>query len=1128
MKKNTIIKSVDYKTDHFIRLMKTCLLFFICSTTFLFAETNYSQTTKLSINLGNASIEKILQEIEKNSEFIFFYKQDVPVHTATSINCTGETLEQILDKILVPNNMSYKINNRQVIITKNETSGTRNNSAKTITQQNPVISGVVIDSNNESLIGVSVMIKGTTIGTLTDIDGKFSISADEGATLEFSYVGYNKKSVIVGKERNIRVTLAEDVRMMEEVVVVGYGIQKKVNVIGSVAQIGSEKLENRTVPLLSNALAGQMTGVTVIQRSGKPGDSPGEIRVRGVGSIEATPDALVLVDGAPGSINDVKPEDVQSISVLKDAATAAIYGARAANGVILITTKTGTEGKVKVSYNGYAGFTKPTALPDMVDSWEYATLYNEAVGSQSYSAEAIQKYKDGSDRDNYPNSNFLKDIFSRNGFQTGHDISISGGAKTTQYYLTLGYLDQNGIIEKNEYSRFDVRLNLSTELASNLKLSTWLAGYSSQRDEPAIPGGKDVSGMGGMVLNAVRYPAVFAGQLSNGDYGTGPEQNGTPIAWLNSSSFWENPVFKVTTRMRLDYTPLKELQLSAIVGYNHLGEGSKLFRSTMRLNDTRTMGPSFLEQEEKKTIYQTAQFLADYNKTIGKHDFSALIGYSFEEESYRNLKASRDKFPVNDLPYMDVGSADNQKSSGAGNDWAIQSVFGRFKYSYQQKYLAEATVRYDGSSRFPESKKYATFPSVALGWRISEEAFFKENVSFIHNLKLKTSWGKLGNQNIGNYPYQNTYKLDAGYVIGGQISQGGQISSLKDPNLHWEETRTTDGGIEIGFFQNGLLDINVNYFYRKTQDLLYKPSANVSKVLGLTVDYANTGSLENKGWEFELSHRNKIGDFSYNIGGNLSIIQNKLLDLGLGNVTQKNGMIGNGSDLFVGYPLQAYYGYKTDGMFIDQADIDAWYDQSAVFSKPKPGDLRYQDISGENGADGKVDPNYDKVYLGSRIPKYTFSFNLGAEYKGIDISAQFYGVAEVKGRLESYAGYALFGEGNIQRWQAEGRWDPANPQRYNEYPRLEVLAQTGSANTVLSDFWIIDASYVRLKNVQLGYTLPQKWMQKLKISSIRVYTNMENPYCWNSYRKGWDPEVNTGGDYYPLLSTYTFGLNLRF
>jgi TonB-linked SusC/RagA family outer membrane protein len=403
-----------------------------------------------------------------------------------------------------------------------------------------------------------------------------------------------------------------------------------------------------------------------------------------------------------------------------------------------------------------------------------------------------------------------------------------------------------------------------------------------------------------------------------------------------------------------------------------------------------------------------------------------------------------------------------------------------------------------------------------------------ESLDWISNLKLKVSWGRLGNQNIGNYPYQSVYELGQNFPFGESFSQGAAIKTATDPTIKWEETETIDGGFE-SIFWNGLLSFNVSYFYRKTYDILYKPSGSVSSILGLEISEMNTGKLKNQGWEFEIGHRNKIGEVSYNVNANLTVIKNKLLTLGVGNVEQLNGMVGNGSNLFIGQPIQMYYGYLTDGVFLDQADIDAWYDQSKVTPKPQPGDIRYKDISGPDGVpDGVIDPNYDRVPLGSRIPKFTFGLNLGAEYKGFDISVLIQGVAGVKGLLENYAGYAFRQNGNVQVWQAEGRFDPANPTRYPAYPRLEELSNTIGPNIQTSDFWILDASYIRLKNIQLGYSLPKKLMQAAKLGGLRIYVQAENPLTWNKYRKGWDPEINTGGQYYPILATYTFGVNFNF
>ena len=995
------------------------------------------------------------------------------------------------------------------------------------------IKGTIFDNNNSPIIGANVIIKGSTTGTITDLNGNFSLDVPTGSTLQISYIGYLTKDISIDNRTNYNIQLVEDSQALDEVVVVGYGTEKKVNVIGSISLIHSDKLENRSTPQLSNALTGQMAGVTVIQRSGQPGQSGGEVRVRGVGSFGGESnksDALVLIDGIPGKLNDVNTEDVESISVLKDASTAAIYGSRAANGVILVTTKTGKEGKISINYNGYAGYNTPTELPEFVNTWEYATLYNQATGREAYTAEDIRKYKDGSDPDNYANAHYEKEIFSRKGFQTGHDLTINGGNVQNKYMISFGYLQQNGIVEKNDYTRYNARVNIINEILPNLKLSTRLSGIYSNRNEPMSPGGTEVDSFLRLIGKAVRFPGLVPSILSDGTFGAGKELQGTAPAWVKGDSFFENPNFSVTANIRLDYNPIKDLTLSAIGAYSYTNAEERTYRATMTLTNGHILGPSELKHKMNKTIYKTFQATADYNKTIGLHNIGFLAGYSWEQEDYRDILGSRDKFPGNDLPYINAGSPDNQKSEGTANAWAIQSYFARLKYNFNERYLIESTIRYDGSSRFPKNKKFGVFPSVAAGWRLSEETFFKDNESlqWISNLKMKASWGRLGNQNIGNYPYQAVYELGQNYPFGNSLIQGAAVTTATDPTIKWEETETMDAGIETMFW-NGLLSVNASYFTRKTYDILYKPSGSISSTLGLKISETNTGKLKNSGWEFEIGHRNKIKDISYNINANFSIIKNKLQTLGVGNVNQLNGLVGNGTDLFIGYPIQMYYGYESDGVFLNQADIDAWHDQSKVTPQPKPGDIRYKDISGPDGVpDGVIDPNYDRVYLGSRIPKFTFGINLGIEYKGIDLSALIQGIAGVKGMLNGFAGFAFYSEGNIQRWQADGAFDPENPVRYPAYPRLEDLGNQVGPNTVTSSFWVKNASYIRLKNIQLGYSFPKKITQAARLANLRLFIQAENPLTWNKYPQGWDPELNTSGEYYPILATYTFGINLKF
>ena len=1117
-KKSTYGSSIPFLNINLFRKMKLILLFVAISFFQLSAVESYAQNAKINLSLSDVTLEEAIKTIEANTQFVFFFSNSaVDMTKHVDLNVKNGNIKEVLNQIL--SSYKYRIEDNKIVLLGE-------------VQQDGKIWGVVSDAFGP-IAGANVVVKGTTNGTITDMDGRFSLDAPKGAKLQISYIGYITKELTVDTKTDYVIELVEDSQALEEVVVVGYGTEKKVNVIGSIAQIGSEKLENRSTPQLSNVLTGQMAGVTVIQRSGRPGNSGGEIRVRGVGSFGGESnksDALVLIDGIPGKLNDVRSEDVESISVLKDASTAAIYGSRAANGVILVTTKTGKEGKVSVGYNGYVGFNTPTALPEFVDTWQYATLYNEAVGREAYTQEEIQKFRDGSDPDHYANARYLDEVFSRKGLQTGHDVTINGGNAENKYMVSFGYLKQNGIVEKNDYQRYNARVNLINEILPGLKLTSRLSGVYGNRKEPMAPGGDDADNMLVLIQKALRFPGLTPTILSDGSFGAGRELHGTPAGWIKSDSFYENPEFSLNANVRLDYNPIKDLLLSAIGAYTYTNGEERTYRSTMKLSGDRVLGPSELKHKMGKTIYKTFQATAEYNKTIGEHTFGILAGYSWEQEDYRYVQGSRDKFPGNDLPYLNAGSPDNQKSEGTGNAWAIQSGFGRLRYNFNERYLFESTVRYDGSSRFPQSKKFGFFPSVAAGWRLSEENFFKENESlgFISNLKLKVSWGRLGNQNIGNYPYQSVYELGQNYPFGDTYTQGAAVTTAVDPTIKWEETETIDGGLEAVFW-NGLLSVNASYFNRRTYDILYKPSGSVSTILGQKISEMNTGELKNFGWEFEVGHRNKIGDVSYNVNANLSIIKNKLTTLGVGNVEQLNGMVGNGSDLFIGYPIQMYYGYVSDGVFLDENDIKSWYDQSKVTPNPQPGDIRYKDISGPDGVpDGKIDPNYDRVYLGSRIPKFTFGLNLGVEYKGLDLSVLLQGVAGVTGMLDGFAGWAFRGDGNIQKWQAEGRFDPANPTRYPAYPRLEDLSNSTTPNIVTSDFWTQDASYIRLKNIQLGYTFPKKMLQAAKISNLRVYVQAENPLCWNKYKPGWDPEINTSGNYYPILATYTFGVNFKF
>jgi len=527
-----VVKSSLWLTSNKIpRTMRLFILFLICSMSFVHATDVFAQKVEISIDIHNQTVEKVLKEIEKQSGFGFFFNnKHVNLKRMVSVSVDKSDIFKVLDEIFEGTNVKYSVLDKKIILSTEMTSKQ---------QQTVRVSGRVTDVNGEPVIGASVVEKGTTNGIITNLEGEFSLSvSSEKAVIEISYIGYQTQELKVVSGKPLSVTMKEDTRALEEVVVVGYGSQKKVNVIGSIAAVDSKKLESRTAPSVSNMLTGQLSGVTITQSSGNPGQDQGTIRVRGVGSFGATPDPLVLVDGLPGSLNDLNPADIESISILKDASSAAIYGSRAANGVVLVKTKGGQKGKVTVSYNGYVGFNQATELPEMCDSWEYAELYNKAMGKEVYTAEEIQKYKDGSDPYNYPNEHYLDKLLGNKGLQTGHELTVNGGNDKTQYMVSFGYVKQNGLMKHNHYDRYNGRVNLTTELAKNLTLTTRLGGVVSKRSEPSTPGGMDSAGFKAFSSNALRFPGLWATKLEDGSYGLGPKVLGTPLAWLDSGSFY--------------------------------------------------------------------------------------------------------------------------------------------------------------------------------------------------------------------------------------------------------------------------------------------------------------------------------------------------------------------------------------------------------------------------------------------------------------------------------------------------------------------------------------------------------------------------------------------------------------
>uniref|UniRef100_UPI003AB3AC0E SusC/RagA family TonB-linked outer membrane protein n=1 Tax=Phocaeicola plebeius TaxID=310297 RepID=UPI003AB3AC0E len=810
------------------------------------------------------------------------------------------------------------------------------------------------------------------------------------------------------------------------------------------------------------------------------------------------------------------------------AASASIYGNRAANGVILIETKKGAQGKTVVTYNNSFGWQRATELPDFLPSWEYATYYNMAMQNMSkqdaYLPEQIQKYKDGSDPDNYPNVNHLKWLLeSGSGFQHQHNVSIQGGNATTSYNLSIGYRNQEGLTAKTSNERMTALFSLRSQLSKSLTLSLNINAYNNKYN---APNGEPTS-IDGIIGYAVREAPIYAGQKSDGSFGY--QDNYSPEAWLASESFVENVSRNINASGQLRWdTPIKGLSLTGKAGVTYWTKYDKTYRAETYFDENKTVGPSTLNIWTSNNTNTTLEALVNYEKTFGSHDLKVLAGTSVEQTSNKGLEGYRNTFPNNALYQLGAGDASTATNNSSLEEYALVSFFGRVNYAFKDKYLLEANLRYDGSSRFAKDNRWGIFPSVSAGWRISEENFWKNTRAgeVVNNLKLRASYGVLGNQNIGVYPYQQTYDLDHNYPLGNPATlvPGTYVSTYRNQDLTWEKTAITNVGLDFGLFNN-TLNGSIEYFYKYTSDIL----APVEKagILGQNVSESNVGAVSNKGIEVNLSYNGRIGrDFQFSIAPNFTWVKNAVEELANGATEEIN------NNRIVGQPIGIIYGYQTEGLFVDQAEINAAPEQLVGKSDLKPGYIRYKDISGPDGVpDGKVDAEYDRTVLGSTTPKFYYGLNLSASYKGFDFSALFQGLGGYQRQIGSYMAYAFYNGGQIQRWQAENCWTKENPDKWAEYPRVETM-NMNHPNLQTSDYWVRNASFLRLKNLQLGYTLPQAWTKKIGIEKLRVYVSGQNLFSFNSFYQGWDPENEIGtGDspsYYPITAIYSFGFNFKF
>lgn len=918
----------------------------------------------------------------------------------------------------------------------------------------------------------------------------------------------------MGTQSIINISLQEETIGIDEVVAVGYGTQKKANLTGAVGNVQMDDMESRPLTNASLALQGTVAGVYALQSSGKPGDDNAVIAIRGVGTFgDNAP--LVMIDGFPGNMSDVNANDIESISVLKDASSSSIYGNRAANGVILITTKRGSDGKMKVSYNGYFGVQKATRLPDVLNSVEYATLRNEASANSgsipNYTDEDIQKFAAGNDP-LYPDINYF-DVYYGQANTQNHRVSMTGGKDNLQYAFMLGQLDQDGILVATKYKKTDFRSNIDAYFLKDkkLRLSTKIAGNLGVKGEPTS------------VWNATWYATlapVYPLQNAAGEYMT---VNGelNPYASIKTGTTAKTRRYNFSGQAEAEYRIIPGLTAQVTYGYNVTTSNRNAFNANVVLvnkdGSTKTES-SDLSVTNGIDVQTMLTSLLKYDKTFGKHDLKLLAGYSEEEFTYEWQSGYRKNFVNNDQRVLNLGDAATQTNNAGAYDLGLRSYFGRINYIFDEKYLFEANIRRDGSSRFASENQWGTFPSFSGGWIISKEGFM-QNINWLNSLKLRASWGQLGNQNIGNY-YNGSDILTSGqnYSLGGTLYSGVAIRDMTNKELTWETAQQLNFGVDLTM-GNGI-EVTADYFDKRTKDLLLR--GQIPGTMALNAPYVNAGEVKNEGIEASITYRKTFSNgMKFRATFNASHIVNKITKMDVAE------QLNSPKAIKVGAAINSFYGYKMDGIY-QISDFN--YDGSTYTLKSdvvsvtnynaQPGDIKFKDING----DGVVDPNNDRTIIGKQFPDLTYSLNLSLDWKQFDFAAFFQGVQGIEGYLYYEIATPFSGVANLGSWWKD-RWTPENPT--NSMPRVSLDEYR---TNVHSSFYMEDASYLRLKNIELGYTLSPRIVSKIGLGSVRIYGNVQNAFTITKF-KGFDPEQTvdqTRAEAFPQVRVMTMGLNVNF
>lgn len=1138
-----------YLKPKIFRALKLSTLCLILGVEAGFATESYSQKTTFTISVQDQSVKEVFDYIEQHSEFIIFYLDEtIDVNRKVSVNLKDQRVESILEQLFKNTDVMYTINDRQILLSKRKEVTEVAPIVAVVQQKKNTVTGVVLDPTGMPVIGANIMVKGTTSGTITDMDGKFSLDVDKDATLVVSYIGFASQEIKVGNQTKLSISLKEDSEALDELVVVGYGTQKKASLTGAVGAIKGDVVKNTNKSNTIGALQGAIPGMIVTRNSGSPGAEGWDFQIRGASSLNgSTP--MLIIDDVPYSdykmLQNINPNDIENISVLKDA-SAAIYGARAAGGVVLVTTKKGRETKPTISYSGKVSIKRPGIMVDATSRKEYALMIDEGNKNDNASGGVpsvkflqdweywMNGYKDVNGNDlavvDHPTledvldftycDNDWKKILFGNVIDHAHNISISGSGNKFKYYSSIGYQSDKGLVKgnKNDYKRLNARFTGNYEFSKRFSAELSLALETMERRVPTL------------INNALSYPSTMPNMAMENPLGQNYAYGGVrnPYIQIRDGGLTKEPSTNYNMKLKFEYKLWKNLKLTTVLA--RIQSQSNLLAQTLPIKWYRWDGslwaedPSVMASQIQKSstrgINENYSAYLNYDIAFKRHVLNMMVGSSYESDIIDSFWTSRKNLLSIEIPSLNVGNSSEVYNGDEFKEWKIGSFFGRLTYSYDNKYLLEGNVRYDGSSRFLSNNRWKLFGGISAGWIISNEDFIKDlSLDF---LKVRSSFGSLGNQNgIGLYDFLQLVNLSSSYYPMGETGERVGITSLgalASEHRSWERINTFNVGLDFAEFDNKLI-VNFDYFWKRNQNMLV--NTTYPSVIGTSTPTANLGVLKTWGWEANISWHDRIGSVNYTLGINLSDNQNKLIDLdGADNVNL--GIVSARE----GYPINSIFGYQSGGLLKTEQEVQEYTQMAGTKPNLRVGDMKFLDISG----DGKLSPfpnkvsgdSGDLIYLGNTNIRFPFAVTGGINWNNFDISFLIQGVLKKGDLIQDVPASAWWS--NQNRFFIGKTYHPVNNPN-GKFPALSTTSDIAAWNYQASTFTYYNNSYARLKNLTIGYSLPKDLLTKIGVENVRFYFSGDDILEIVSMNMGYDPETKNT---YPLPRYYSFGLDLTF